>query len=226
MITPTPTPTPTNNVVLVLPLPPDTPISTPTPSSSRVSTSVSLSQRLQCNSNGIFNLINAEFHNVFNKAIDTLLSQGALSVPCVLRYSSPLRTDKLCTNCVYNPITNRSEGIYSGNGISPFLEGSICPVCMGKGTIIVDEYTESLDMMVIFDSKYFLNIQTKTINIPDSMAQSISCISSLPKIRNCHEAILDSSITSLTNQLYERIGEPQPVGLGENKYIITTWKKK
>ena len=81
-------------------------------------------------------------------------------------------------------------------------------------------------MLVIFDSKYFMNIPTDSINLADSMAQTICCMSLYPKIKNAYEAILNTAIIEVSNRPYERVGEPQPMGLGKTQYILTTWKRK
>ena len=53
------------------------------------------------------------------------------------------------------------------------------------------------------------------------MAQSISKIDTLAKIKNCKEMIIDTSISAYDNYRYSLAGEPTPVGLGSNDYIIT-----
>lgn len=225
----TPTPTPTNNISfidsLVVPSPsPTTSLPTPTPSSSPVNHY--LPSNLSCNKDGIFNVLTPQFHNLFTKSIDTLLDSSGLSVPCLLRYASPLSINRLCNNCVFNSTTNSSSGIFSVTGTKPFPEGSVCPVCMGKGLVLIDSVEETLNMLVIFDSKYFINLPIQSINIPSSMAQTICCIDYYPKIKNAYEAILNTDIIDITSQTYERSSEPQPMGLGKTKYILTTWKRK
>ena len=225
----TPTPTPTNNISFIGDL--TYPITSPTPSFPTATPSRSLINqhiptKLNCNKSGIFNVLGPEFHNLFTKSIDTLLDKHGLSVPCVLKYASPIQSNKLCNNCIFNSSNNNSSGLFSGTGPRPFPEGSVCPVCVGKGVILSDSIEEHLDMLVIFDSKYFINLPTQSINIPNSMAQTICCISYYPKIKNAYEVILNSDIQDITSQTYERSSEPQPMGLGKGQYILTTWKRK
>lgn len=225
----TPTPTPTNNISFIgsilAPSPSSTPYRpTPTPSHSPINHY--LPTRLNCNKNGVFDILGTDFHNLFTKSIDTLLDSRGLSVPCILRYSSPLSSNKLCSNCIFNSSNGCSSGIFSGTGPKPFPEGSICPVCMGQGTIIADAVEENINMLVIFDSKYFINLPVQSINIPGSVAQTICCIDYYPKIKNTYEAVLNTDISDITSQVYERTSEPQPMGLGRSQYILTTWKRK
>jgi hypothetical protein len=223
--TPTPTqiltitPTPTNNVLVIK----------PSITSKLVQQKkTQIPTNLKCNSNGIFDGVfaNKKVQNTFNKAIDTLLHQTGLSVPCLLRFSSPIQESKLCNNCIYNSSSNTSTGIYLIDGPEPFPNGAICPVCMGKGFSVVDSTEELVNMMVILDSKYFINWSNQNISIPNSLAQTISCISLYPKIKNAYEVILNTDLLPISDQAYERTGEPQPMGLGQQKYILTTWKKK
>jgi hypothetical protein len=223
--TPTPTQTPTKNVVIVAPIP--TPTPTQTKNIKVILPSKAIPNKLTCNNNGIFdNVLSANFHNTFDKAIDTLLHQTGLSVPCTLKFSSPIQTNKLCNNCVFNNSSNASANVYLTGGPEPFPDGSICPVCMGKGFSIVDTSQETVNMMVIFDSKYFMNWSSQAVAIPNNMAQSICCISLYPKIKNAYEAVLNSDLLDISMQTYERTGDPQPMGLGRSKYLLTTWKKK
>lgn len=228
--TPTVTNTPTNTQTIT---PSNTPTLTPSATNNiqiinntNIRKNKNLPENLQCGKSKYENLLGQNFNNLFNKAIDTLLDQNGLSVKCILRYSSPIQLNKLCNNCKYNSSTNTSTGLYLLGGPAPFPEGSICPICMGQGLIMTDSTQEEVDMMVIFDSKFFINWTTEAIKIPNAFAQTISCISLYPKIKNAHEIILDSSLQSISNQVYERAGDPEPMGLGKNKYILTTWKKK
>ena len=83
------------------------------------------------------NLITNEFKSLFNNAIDTIISQNALSVPCRLKYSGETNTT-LCSNCEYDPISKLSANIYKIGGPASFTNNHICPVCMGMGLVKSD----------------------------------------------------------------------------------------
>lgn len=170
-------------------------------------------------------IINTEFKRTFNSAIDALLKNTALTVPCKLLYSGGQNTT-YCNNCIFDPISKLSSNMYNGTGPSPFTEQMICPVCMGMGLIQQDSF-EILYLAVIFDSKYFMNIRSgSVVNIPDGTIQTLCSIEYLPKIRNANEVIVDTNIESYGNYSYQRAGDPTPVGLGDNKYILTMWTRK
>ena len=175
-------------------------------------------------SNPFDNIISKEFKKLYTDAIDGILSDSGLTVPCKFEYSGQDNVS-FCENCIYDPISKLSTNIYNGTGPAPFTEGTMCPVCLGMGAVKTDS-NEIINMAVIFDSKYFLNYSSNAVNISDGMAQTICDISKLPKIRNANSVVFDTDISASGNYVYYRAGEPTPVGLGQNKYVITMWKKQ
>lgn len=176
-------------------------------------------------SNPFNSLINQEFKNLYNNAIDALLSSNGLTVPCLLKYSGA--NDKLyCNNCIYDPISGLSTNKYNGTGPNAFAENTICPVCVGMGTTTSASSSESVNLACIFDSKHWLNWSSKSINVVEGMVQIICKNELLPKIRNATEIVIDTDIAKYGNYIYERASDPEPVGLGDHRYIITMWKRK
>lgn len=166
-------------------------------------------------------IISAEFKKTFNQAIDALLMDNALTVPCTLVYSGTENTT-YCNNCKYDPISKLSSSLYNGTGPVPFADNTICPVCVGLGMKNSDA-SEILYLAVIFDGKYFINItSSSTVNIVDGMVQTICHSSLLPKIRNANSIIIDNNISKYGKYSYQRAGDPIPAGFGDNNYIITT----
>ena len=172
-------------------------------------------------------LISKELKNTFNNAIDSLLENNALSLPCKIIYDNQINNIH-CNNCVFDNISLLSSNIYNGTGPNPFAEGSVCPVCMGLGLIknSSTNNSEIVYLAFIFDSKYFLNINNKTMNIPDGSVQSLCNISLLNKIKNASEIIFDNNLDNIGHFKYERASDPEPLGFGDNRYIITLWNKK
>lgn len=166
------------------------------------------------------NIISNEFKNLFNLAIDSLIQENSLSSLCTLRFNNSITN--LCNNCIYDPVLNLSSNMYNGTGPSPFPDQSICPVCMGLGHKQYNNNEYSVWLAVIFDSKNFINISNRTVNIPDNSVQTICKISELNRIKNCNELI----INNIPYNIYERISDPTPCGLGNQDYIVTMWKKK
>lgn len=177
-------------------------------------------------SNPFSGIISSEFKQVFNNAIDALLEDHALTLPCKLRYSGQ-QNPIFCNNCIYDPITKLSANLYNGSGPNPFADGTVCPVCMGNG--ITDSETtivsKTFNLAVIFDSRYFVNTN-KLINIPEGNIQTLCSIHLLPHIRGANDMIVDTNIQKYGQYIYQRDSDPEPAGLGDSKYIITNWKRK
>jgi hypothetical protein len=172
------------------------------------------------------NIITSEFKQIFNNAIDALLKDSALTRRCKLRYSNQFNTS-LCNNCVFDSISRLSANIYNGTGPNPFAEGSICPVCMGMGSYNIDYIEDNVYLACIFDSKYWINKGANiNLNIPNGMVQTLCRIELLSKIRAATDMVIDTSLIDSGNYIYEKAGDPEPVGFGNNSYIITMWKRK
>lgn len=175
----------------------------------------------------IFNTImTPELKKLYKDGIDSILDQNGLTVPCLIRYIGA-STNTRCNNCIFDPISGLSSNAYNGTGPSFFPDGSVCPVCMGNGTISGNvSSSEIVYLAVIFDSKYWINWSSKTLNIPDGMVQIICKINLLPKIRNASELVINTDIASYGNYVYERAGDPEPAGLYGHDYMISMWKRK
>lgn len=176
------------------------------------------------------NAITPEFKQLFNQAIDTVLSENGLTIPCKLVYKrEPQSSTELCNNCLFDPITKLSANTYNGTGPVPF-ENTSCPVCLGLGyttnTSQDNMLEEVINLGVILDSKYFIKMNTTTVNIPDGSLQTICKIENLYKIKNASYMIVDPSLQAYGDYSYEKMGDPNPCGFGSNSYIITMWKRK
>jgi hypothetical protein len=167
------------------------------------------------------NIISQEFKNIYKNMIDEILSAHALTNQCTLYYKNNNNLD-YCDNCYYDPITNSSANLYNNTGPSAFIDGSICPECMGLGKKQNSNSTKVLSLAVIIDSKYFLNFDKNLVNIPNNIIQTICSIDYSMDILNASAL----SIGNMSNVLYERISDINPVGLGDLNYIFTNWKKQ
>lgn len=170
------------------------------------------------------NIITPQFKQVFDDAINTILAEGALSVPCRLIFDK-INSPVVCNNCKFDPISQLSANIYNGSGPVPFIDGQICPVCMGNGYNESGDVSEIIHLGVIFDSKYWFNIPQNGIKIPTGSIQTICLSSYLNKLRNAtYLEIVESH--GVGNKSYERAGDPNLCGFGNTNYCITIWTSK
>jgi len=168
------------------------------------------------------NILTPQFKQIFKDSIDTIISANGLSVPCTIKFDSASK--ELCYNCIFDSISNRSANIPKDNAPISFPRQTICPVCNGNG-ILETAKKETINLSIIFDHKYWINVGPNVVNLSDGMVQSLCDISLLPKIKNCQEMIMDTDLSNYGNYRYIIAGDPTPVGLDSHDYIITLWKK-
>jgi hypothetical protein len=170
------------------------------------------------------NLITPQFKQIFDNAINTILAEGSLSVPCRLIFDK-MNSPVMCNNCQFDPISRLSANIYNGSGPLPFSDGQTCPVCMGDGYNNSGDVSEILHLGVIFDSKYWLNIPQNGIEIANGSIQTICSSSYLNKLRNAkYLEIVESH--GVGSKSYDRAGDPNLCGFGNTNYCITMWTSK
>ena len=167
-------------------------------------------------------IISQQFKDLFNTAIDEILSANGLTVPCRLIYSNT--NPQTCNNCIFDSINSRSSNIYNNSGPVPFTNQTICPVCNGMG-FLSGSKEESINLAVIFDSKYWLNWKYNSVNITDGMVQTVSHSSLLPKLRNAERIFINTNMENYGSYYYQRAADPELAGFGDSRYLITMWKR-
>lgn len=165
-------------------------------------------------------ILSQEFKNIYKEMINEILSSHGLTNLCTLTFDNG--SADLCNNCFYDMITKTSSNRYNGTGPQPFPDFTICPVCMGMGSKENNNTTKEVYLAVLFDSKYFINLNTKVVNVPDGTIQTICSKNLILDIRNASSM----SVNSVPNISYERIEDVNPAGLGDLDYIFTTWRRK
>ena len=171
---------------------------------------------------GIF--ANPAFKNIFTNAIDSLLTNNALTVPCQLIFQNT--TFNSCPNCLYDTMSGKSTSIYKTGGPIVFNKG-ICPYCHGLGNIAADN-TQTVNLMVIWDYKQWIGwhgVPELTMT-PFGHAQTLCSVSLLPAIKAAKNIILDTDVQAYVKHLFLRVSEPNPIGFGKDSYIATMWKRE
>jgi hypothetical protein len=159
------------------------------------------------------------FKTLYNSQIDVILSNTGLTIPSTLVFENTKLA--VCPNCIYDTLSQKSSNRYKVGGPIPFSTGQTCPFCLGAGTSQLEAAQEQVHFAVLTDSNHFLGV----INLPEIEAQTICSISYIDKIKKCSRIIFNTDISNLTNNIFVRVDEPKPVGLGDSKYIFTSWKR-
>jgi hypothetical protein len=165
-------------------------------------------------------MINSTFKQIFKTQIDSMFGVDGLSLPCKLIAKDTKKSK--CPNCIIDPITGKSSGRYKAGGAINFQYGQLCPVCNGVG-FKFDITEESIDLLVIYDYKKWINFNTNT-SIPDGMIQTIAKFSDLTKLQKANTLIVDTSVGYLPSNEYIRDSEIHPIGLGNSDYLYIYWK--
>lgn len=160
-------------------------------------------------------IITAALKTTFNNAIDALLEDSACTVSCKLIFGG--QKFVACTNC--------QGGIYVPGGPIPFPNGKVCPLCQGTSKKEVEQ-SEIVYLMPIFDSKKWTSGAIKTSpKYPLEVCETMSHLTLMPKLKACKHIILDFTNSNYTQNVFKRIGEPEPCGFGDMRYIITAWER-
>jgi hypothetical protein len=165
---------------------------------------------------------NNNMKQIFNDAINALLEDTALTVPCKLVFENSKLED--CPNCLYDPMRQKSSNQYQAGGPIPFVNGQICPYCSGAGSLSFS--SEEILYLGIIKPVFFGmdQLELNNVNYIDGKIQSLCSINFYAKIKNASYIIVDTNLSDLTLSKFVRERDPIPVGYGDNSFIITTWK--
>ena len=166
-------------------------------------------------------IIDSSFKTVFNNAINAILENGALTIPCTLEYGITKYDN--CANCIYDAIGQKSANRYQDGGPAPFPFGGICPLCNGNGRKPVTS-SENVNLAVIFEPKQFLEINTP-VNTADGYIQTLAKREMTPKLQRAKEIIVATDTSGYFTHRYQRVSEPTPIGLGNSQFILCTWRR-
>ena len=166
-------------------------------------------------------IIDSGLKSVFNNAISAILEDDALTVACTLEYGITKYED--CVNCLYDPIGQKSSNRYQHGAPVPFPFGGICPLCNGDGKKPVTS-SENVNLAVIFEPRQFLEMSTP-INTSDGYIQTLAKKAMTPKLRRAKEIIVATDVSGFFTHRYQRASEPLPIGLGNNEFVLCTWRR-
>ena len=161
-----------------------------------------------------------DLQKTYDDQMDLLLADNGLTTKCLLNYG--ITKKEFCPNCFYDPNLKKSSNKYKPGGPRPFVTGRICPYCNGDG------YSGSINSEVVYlavtaDSKYWIN-KPENLQNPDSRIQTICRYSLVSKIKQAKDMTVVYSENN-TNPNFMLIEEPNPAGLGDNRYLICNWEK-
>lgn len=155
-------------------------------------------------------LIPNSFFSQFNTVMDEFLGASGVAVPCTLVYGCSWEA------CECSGDADPLVGGPSGTG---------CGLCQGKKRRPIEQ-TECIELTVIFNAKGDRKIPRGGESIHAETAETISVRETLPKLMRAEYAILDSCNECYRLSRFVRKGDPEPMGLREKRWILTSWERK
>lgn len=152
-------------------------------------------------------IISQDLVNLHNCKISELITN--LGQDCTLQSPAELIE---CTNCIYDPISKRSTGIYKTGGPRPFTKG-VCPHCRGIGR--EDSKTEStIRCVVIWNPKEWIDILPEVMDwkVPRNMIQLWGYYSDVPALLEADTIIVAKDLRDIVKYVCRRVGQPVPKG--------------
>lgn len=171
-------------------------------------------------SNPFSGIITPALKALHKNMIDALLEDTALTVECILIYADTKFSP--CPNCIFNTSMDKSSGKYKSGGPIPFTNGA-CPYCNGVGKTKT-ESTEPIFLMPIWDSSKWL-LSNPALKVADIALQTMSSMSVYNKLMRCSKIKISTKITKFGIPEFTRVGHPEPLGWGDDNFIITSWKR-
>ena len=174
-------------------------------------------------SNPFSGIVSSALRTTYKNMVDALLETSACGRTCKIYYG--VTRYETCPDCSANPIGKKPSNAFIGGGYAPVGNTtSGCPTCGGTGKRGI-ESTEDVTMCVFYDYKRFMPMATVFTVGQDHFAQTLCHISLFPKLKNANYALLDTAIAGYSTPKFQRMGDPEPLGIGGSDYILTLWKR-
>jgi hypothetical protein len=156
---------------------------------------------------------------MYNDGIDAVMTFNGIDVE--LHYPPKMLP---CVNCYQS--NGKSTNVYKTGGPLPFQNGTICPLCDGKGFFAQDNF-DTVKMLVYFSptnfAKGFAQLDLP-IAAPGDFIQTKGYMTDFSKIKATDEMRVKPQ-PQLNVYRYSRYSDPIPTGFHSNRYILTLWQR-
>lgn len=161
--------------------------------------------------------ISDELITIYQERIDALVNQ--LGKHVLLEFT-PTRTP--CTNCYYDTIRKRSNGVYRPGGPRPFERGRKCPYCKGRG-FLETQVTECIHALLKWNPH---EAEDFGISVSDhkGVVRLKTYLTHMASLMRTETAIVNYDIRDIIKMRVRKVKGPIPVGLREDRYCISFWE--
>lgn len=131
-----------------------------------------------------------------------------------------------CNNCVLDSFTKKSTNVYLTGGPQPFMQGTLCPVCGGKGMRQAPAVTQTIRMIVRWNPSDF-KVLPGNIEMPFGEIETEGLMVNLPLVQQSRVMYVDLPVMPVIRARYELSGQPADVHeLSPNTTFVVHWKRK
>lgn len=165
-------------------------------------------------------ILPTEVKTFIENSLTDMLDSSIFGKKCLL-HLPPTTTN--CPNCLPDPMSSKSSNIYLNGGPQPFVNGQICPVCLGHYAIETANNT-IIYASIEFNFQNFLNILKLNLRYPQNAIQIRTYSTHISDIRNCSslETLLD---VPNGNHQYKLSGEPVIQSKFTTKFCYSVWER-
>lgn len=161
--------------------------------------------------------IGADLIGIYQDRIDSLINQLGKNVLFIF---DPIIEP--CTNCIFDTEKNRSTGVYKIGGPIPFTRGHKCPYCKGQG-FLERAVEKCVKCLIKWNPKEFKNYGI-SVQKNHAVVRLKGFLTDAPYMVKAKTAIVDHDIKKSFKLIVRLIQGPIPVGLREDRYIISYWE--
>jgi len=162
--------------------------------------------------------IPSELINEHEWICDSLIDDMGAS--CDLVYE-PIASE--CNNCIFDPATQKSSGIYKVGGPISFDNFTVCPICGGDGRSVLEQ-KENIKLRVYLNQRDWIQTNIKAM-VGNDVFQIIGYMNDLPKIERAKEIIVHSDLVGIKYWRCEPSSEATPWGFRGNRYFVMFLKR-
>ncbi len=162
------------------------------------------------------------FKDLHSNMIDAILegsstNTAGCTVACEITYVGSKVEDISGTNTA-DPIGNKPPSIFSHGGPSFRPDGD---------DVKPSETTATIYLLPIWDSREWIltPLASTMVNSPDMHVQTLAKVADLVTLKRASRMVIDTTLEGKVRHTFERVGEPEPCGLGQSSHIVTMWKK-
>jgi len=155
---------------------------------------------------------------IYQSRIDALINQLGKNV--YLEFD-PITSP--CPNCSYDSLRKRSNGIYKAGGPQPFVLGTRCPYCKGKG-LLETSVNKCIKCLLKWNprdaSDFGISVESHK-----SIVRLKTFLSEADDLKKAATVLVNHDIASQLKFRVRLVKGPIPVGLREDRYCISFWEQ-